>query len=166
MAIPYTSKHEINIKDLSTKSVTFFPARALVTREIKNLQLNHGPNVVEIYGLTPTVDENSIQIDGVGHGSGSSAIITDVVVDCAPNREIFDIVHASDDEKGEGDDSSGDDESFSAFKPKQLKEEEGGDADNDSAIQAIAKEQEHLRREENAAIELRMSAESQLRTWD
>ena len=166
MAVSKVSKHEINVKDLSTKSVTFFPARALVIREIKNLQLNRGPNVIEIYGLTPTVDENSVQINGTGHGSGSSAIITDVVVDSVPNREIFEIVYASDNGMSEGDHSSDDDETASGFKPRQLKEEDGRDEENDSAIQAISKEQERLKREGHAAIEMRTSAESQLRTWD
>ena len=166
MTVLSTSKHEINVRDLATKSVTFFPIRARVIREIRNLQLNHGPNIVEVYGLTPTIDENSVQIDGVGHGSGSSAIITDIVVDCMPNKEIFDIIHASDDGMSEDNDSNGDDERVFGFKPRQSKDDDDGDADIDCAIQAISKEQERLKREEHAAIEVRMSAESQLRKWD
>ena len=161
MANSSARKLEINVRDLSTKSVTFFPSRALVVREIKDLQLNNGPNVVEIYGLTPTVDENSVQINGIGRGSGSSATITDVAVDCVPNREVFDIVHAIDDSEEEGVDETG-----SGFGMWFATAEEDGDEENDSELQALLQEEEHIRCREHAALEMRASAECQLKTWD
>jgi len=97
------------LKTLPTKTVTLYPSRAHVVREIDNVVLRPGPNTIEIYGFTPTTDENSIQVDGRG-----AASIMDMTVDLVPNRDIFEDVypeHAqlakiADDE----DDSLGDDD--------------------------------------------------------
>jgi len=79
------------IKTLPTKTVTLYPSRAHVIREINNIVLRPGPNTVEIFGLTPTTDENSIQFDGRG-----AASIIDMTVDLVPNREIFEDVYPED----------------------------------------------------------------------
>jgi hypothetical protein len=72
------------IRDLATSSVTLSPSRAQVVREVKNVPLR--PNTqITIIGLSPTVDEQSIRVEGIG----ASAIITDMVVENRPNRDIF-----------------------------------------------------------------------------
>lgn len=61
-------------------------------------------------GLTPTVDEHSIKVEG----TGSSAIITDIAVELLPNREIFQDIYpdsdAEDEEEEDDDDSKSDEE--------------------------------------------------------
>ncbi|KAF1814719.1 hypothetical protein P152DRAFT_230229 [Eremomyces bilateralis CBS 781.70] len=91
-------KQEINIKDLPTKAVTLYPSRAHVVRDINDLVLKPGPNEIEFYGLTPTADEHSIQIDGRG-----SATIVDMTVELVPNREIFEEVYPEEDASDEED---------------------------------------------------------------
>lgn len=84
-------KQTINIKDLSTKSVILYPSRAHITRDIHNVVLKPGINEVEIYGLAPTIDEHSVQIDGKG-----AATIVDMTVELVPNKEIFEEVYPED----------------------------------------------------------------------
>lgn len=43
-----------------------------------------GANQITVVGLSPTVDEQSIKVEGTG-----SAIITDIAVELLPNRDIF-----------------------------------------------------------------------------
>ena len=113
-------KVEYRIRDLATRSVTLFPSRAQVVREIKDvpLKVSHPPwcpstatlptpmlsptdpsqpgaNEITIVGLTPTVDEHSIKVEG----SGSYATITDISIVSLPNPDIFqDIYPDSDDD--------------------------------------------------------------------
>ncbi|KAF2090105.1 hypothetical protein K490DRAFT_54518 [Saccharata proteae CBS 121410] len=88
------------IKDLTTKSVTLYPTRAHVTRDITDIAIQPGLNEIEIYGLTPTTDENSIQLDG--HGV---VTVTDTTVELIANDEVFEDVYPddSDDENSESD---------------------------------------------------------------
>lgn len=83
-----SQKQEFLIKDLPTKSVVLYPSRAHIVRDINDVVLKPGPNEIEIYGLTPTTDDQSVQIDGKG-----SATITDITVELVPNREIFEEVY-------------------------------------------------------------------------
>ncbi|KAI0012437.1 hypothetical protein F4779DRAFT_633822 [Xylariaceae sp. FL0662B] len=92
-------KREYHIRDLGTRSVTLFPSRAQVVRDIKDIPLKTGINQVVILGLTTTLDEHSVKIEGTG-----SAIISYIVVELLPNREIFQDVYPdsdSDDPKAE-----------------------------------------------------------------
>ncbi|SPO01470.1 uncharacterized protein DNG_04143 [Cephalotrichum gorgonifer] len=85
-------KQEFNLRNLPTKSVTLFPSRAQIVREIKDLQLAPGVNEIKIIGLTPTADEDSIKVEGSG-----SAVITDIAVELLPNAEIFDEIYPPED---------------------------------------------------------------------
>ncbi|KAH7324966.1 hypothetical protein B0I35DRAFT_476166 [Stachybotrys elegans] len=89
---------EYNIRDLSTRSVTLFPTRAQVFRDIKNVVLKPGSNQVTIRGLSPTVDEDSIKVEGLG-----AAVITNISVESAPNHEIFSEVYPDSDQEEEDD---------------------------------------------------------------
>jgi hypothetical protein len=90
-------KHEFKLRELPTRAVTLFPARALVSRELKDLALRPGINEITIVGLTPTTDEDSIKVEGTG-----SAVISDISIEMLPNREIFeDIYPDSDDDEEE-----------------------------------------------------------------
>lgn len=84
-------RQEVLLKSLPTRSVTFYPSRALINREIPNIELKYGANEIEIYGLTPTADEHSIKVDGFG-----AASVTDMTVDLVPNRETFAQVYPDD----------------------------------------------------------------------
>lgn len=58
-------RHAVSITDTTTRSVVLYPSRALVTREISDIELKPGTNEVEIYGLTPTIDQHSVKVDGI-----------------------------------------------------------------------------------------------------
>ncbi|KAI9763066.1 MAG: hypothetical protein M1840_000957 [Geoglossum simile] len=94
-------KQEFLIKDLATRSVTLYPARANVVRDINDVCLKPGANEITIYGLTPTADEHSVKVDGRG-----TATITDMTVDLVPNRDIFEDVYPSDTEDPDSDSDS------------------------------------------------------------
>ena len=87
------NKKEFRIRDLSTRSVLLFPTRAQIIRDIKNISLQPGPNQIVIDGLGPTVESDSIKIEGTG-----SATISEVSVDLIPTREKFEDIHPSDSE--------------------------------------------------------------------
>lgn len=128
-------KQVISIRDLPTKSVILYPSRAHVVRDIQDVVLKPGPNEVEIYGLTPTVDEHSIQIEGRG-----AATIVDMTVDLVPNRDIFEEAYPedSDDSSSESDDDyeDSDDEGETVrkisneIKALQIKLEEANEEQN------------------------------------
>ncbi|KAI9146704.1 putative mucoidy inhibitor-like protein [Paramyrothecium foliicola] len=86
-----------HIRDLPTQSVTLFPSRAQITRELKDVPLKPGINEVVIVGLTPTVDEHSIKVQG----SGSTARFAGIAVELLPNRELFHDVYPESDEDDE-----------------------------------------------------------------
>lgn len=67
-------------------------------------------NQISVIGLTPTVDEHSIKVEGTG-----SAIISDISVELLENSEIFEEIYP-DSEKDESDDS--DDETDQAASTK------------------------------------------------
>ncbi len=119
-------KLEYRIRDLPTRSVTLFPSRAQVVRDIKDVPLkvrtpfsrglgrrvprltSHQPGATQItvVGLSPTVDEHSIKVEGTG-----SAIISDITVEFLPNRDIFQEIYPdSDDDKSEGESEDAEDE--------------------------------------------------------
>ncbi|VUC24869.1 unnamed protein product [Clonostachys rosea] len=82
------SKAEYNVRNLKTRSVTLFPSRAQICRELKDIPLHPGTNEITIIGLSPTVDEQSIKVEGSG-----SAIISDIAVESLPNRDIFEDIY-------------------------------------------------------------------------
>lgn len=72
-------------------------------------------------GLSPTVEEESIKVEGVG----SSAIITDITVESLPNRDIFEDIYP-DSDKDKSDVDSDDDSDFEEDRehgPKMLNAE-------------------------------------------
>ncbi len=66
MAEDNVHKQEFVVRTLSTRSVTLYPAKARVIRDISDVTLEPGANEITIYGLTPTADESSIKVDGRG----------------------------------------------------------------------------------------------------
>ncbi|KAK8128926.1 hypothetical protein PG984_010034 [Apiospora sp. TS-2023a] len=113
-----THKQEYRIRELETRSVTLFPGRAQVFRQIKDVPLKAGENQITIVGLTPTVDQDSIKVEGTG-----SAIITDMAVELLPNREIFEDVYPEYD-----DNSSDSDADNSSSDPESADKEERANA--------------------------------------
>jgi len=87
------SKQEFRIRDLSTRSVLLFPTRAQIIRDIKNIAIQPGPNQIVIDGLAPTVDSDSIKVEGSGF-----ATISEVTIDLIPTRDAFDEIYPSDSE--------------------------------------------------------------------
>ena len=138
-------KQVISIKDLSTKSVILYPSRAHIVRDINDVMLKPGPNEIEIYGLTPTVDEHSIQIEGRG-----AATIVDMTIDSVPNRDIFEEVYPE-----ESDESSSE------------SEYEYADSDDEiESVSKISKELKDLRAEAAEAVEMQDSANQRLVALD
>jgi Domain of unknown function (DUF4139)/N-terminal domain of unknown function (DUF4140) len=91
-------KQAFHLQDLSTKCVTLYPSRAYVIREVNNISLSPGQSEIEIYGLGPMVEENSVQIEGTGQ-----ATITDITVDLVPNKDDFFDLYPEDDDFSEDD---------------------------------------------------------------
>ena len=139
------SKQIYNIKDLPTKSVILYSTRAHITREIDNVRLRPGANEVEIFGLSPTVDEHSIQIEGQG-----SASIVDMTVQLIPNRDIFEEVYPEDSDLSE-------DESDDEFEDSD---------DEENAVKVLAEDLKSLKQQITAAIETQNSANERLSNWD
>ena len=77
-------KVKYNVRDLSTRSVTLFLSRAQVFREIPNVPLKSGLNEITILGLSPTIDHQSVKVEGNG-----SAIISDITVEPTVVGESF-----------------------------------------------------------------------------
>lgn len=141
----HTSKQVYSIRDLTTKSVVLYPTRAHVTREINNVVLKPGANEVEIFGLSPTVDEHSIQIEGQGPAS-----IADMTVQLIPNRDIFDEVYPDDSD-------ASDDESDTEYRDSDDEEDE---------VRRIEEELKELRLQVTEATETQNSANERLATLD
>lgn len=98
-------KQSFSIDDLAARSVTLYPTRAAVVRDIEDVtievsnipncllilslsldlltlpQLKPGRNEITIHNLTPQADEHSIKVEG----HGTNALITDMTVDLIPN---------------------------------------------------------------------------------
>ncbi|KAK2037150.1 hypothetical protein LZ31DRAFT_589090 [Colletotrichum somersetense] len=138
---------EYHVRDLSTKSVTLFPSRAQVVREVKHLPLKPGTNVVTIVGLTPTVDESTIKVDGTG-----TAVITDIAVELLPNRDIFEDIYP------DSDDDMPDAESEA--------EESVDDMSESPELRSLRSRIRELRDEERSAKEIVDSAASRLKILD
>ncbi|KAK2759407.1 hypothetical protein FQN54_002885 [Arachnomyces sp. PD_36] len=82
---------EINLKELTVKTVTLGPERATVVGEILDVPIKPGPNEITIHGLDPGVDLDSIRVTGRG-----AATITDIQTELVPQREYFEDVYPSD----------------------------------------------------------------------
>ncbi|KAK0665204.1 hypothetical protein QBC41DRAFT_233277 [Cercophora samala] len=98
-------KKRFHIRDLPTRTVTLFPTRAQVVRDIKEVALKPGANEITVVGISPTVDEHSIKVEGIG-----SAIITDITIELLPNRDIFQEIYPDSDSDSDDDESEDDDE--------------------------------------------------------
>lgn len=135
-------KQEYTVKDLPTKSVTLYPSRAHIVREIHEVVLKPGPNEVEIFGVTPTADEYSVQIDGKG-----AATITDITVELVPNREIFEDVYPDPDRP-------------------ELDAPEDPEEEDPEDVKVLDSEIEKLQAEVKDATEVQNSAARRLETLD
>lgn len=77
-------KHSFNIRNVKTSSVILYPSNGHVTRKIEDLQLKPGQHEIEITGITPTAEKDSLKVEGNGQ-----ATITDLSVDLVDNKEKF-----------------------------------------------------------------------------
>ncbi|KAJ9142920.1 Mucoidy inhibitor-like protein [Pleurostoma richardsiae] len=142
-------KQEFRVRDLPTRSVTLFPTRAQVVRDIKHVVLETGLNQISIIGLTPTIDEHSIKVEGTG-----SAIISDMAVELLPNRDIFEEIYPDSDDDGSDDEDSADGS-------------DDDDADTESVeLKSVRNRLTSLRDEQKRAKEVIASAESRLKILD
>nr|UKZ80400.1 hypothetical protein TrVFT333_008159 [Trichoderma virens FT-333] len=91
-------KIEYVASDLNTSSVTLFPSRAQVYREIKGVQLKRGTNEVTIVGLSQTIDSDSIKVE-----SNGGATITNLEVEAVTNRQLFHEVYPESESESESD---------------------------------------------------------------
>jgi hypothetical protein len=131
------------VKDLPTKSVTLYPSRAHVVREICDVVLTPGQNEIKIHGLSPSVDENSVQIDGRGGAS-----ITDLTLELVPNTEDFYETYPV--ESDSSDSESEDDE----------------DDEEIPAVKSLTSQVDAIELKINNALETQRSVERQLKILD
>ncbi|KAG5918469.1 hypothetical protein E4U42_006840 [Claviceps africana] len=147
------NKISYKIRDLSTRSVTLFPSRAQIHRDIRNIGLKPGTNEITISGLSPTVDEGSIKVEG-----GSGLIINDVSIETLPNREIFEEIYPdldSDDAEAEDGDDDDDDDDLDETRWKE-----------DAELKNAKRELTALHDARKMAEEAVASAESRLKLLD
>ncbi|KAI9163855.1 Protein F37C4.5 [Paramyrothecium foliicola] len=142
-------KAEYNIRDLSTRAVILFPTRAQIFRDIKSIPLQPGTNEIVINGLSPTVDDNSIKVEGNG-----AAIISDIAIEALPNRELFE------DRYPESDSDADEDDPFDTW----VDDDEL--ARRDPEIKAVQDQVNELNDEASLARELVDSAEQRLNILD
>ncbi|KAK4034346.1 hypothetical protein C8A01DRAFT_39170 [Parachaetomium inaequale] len=139
-------KQDFHIRNLPTRSVTLFPTRAQVVREIKDVTLKPGANEITVIGVTPTADEHSIKVEGTG-----SATITDITVELLPNRDIFQDIYPDSDSDSD----------------KEESEEDDDDDDKvNAALEEVREKLVALRDEQKRAKEIVASAESRLKMLD
>ncbi|ROT41934.1 hypothetical protein SODALDRAFT_318729 [Sodiomyces alkalinus F11] len=152
-------KQEFNVRDLGTRAVTLFPSSAQVVREVKNVSLHPGTNEITVFGLTPTVDEESVKVEGTG-----SAVISDIAVELLPNRDIFEECHPEFDQ----DETDADDDSDT--EPDAFRTEFGSSSSRDDnsnpELQAVRENMQRLRDQQKNANELLLSAASRLKILD
>ncbi|EAQ88343.1 hypothetical protein CHGG_04962 [Chaetomium globosum CBS 148.51] len=141
---PY--KQDFHVRNLPTRSVTLFPTRAQIVREIKQVSLKPGSNEITVVGVTPTADEHSIKVEGTG-----SATITDISVELLPNRDIFQEIYPDSDSEQDEDESEEDDD-----------DQEKANV----AIEEVREKLAALKDEQKAAKEIIASAESRLKIID
>lgn len=132
-------KQEVLIEELPTTSVTIYPYRAHVVRDIKDIKIQPGLNEITIYGITPAADEHSVQVDG--HGA---ATIIDMSVELVLNRERF-----ADQFSDQDSDSDSEDADENAYKK--------------GSLMILSDELKALRESIEAAAEKQKSANDQLR---
>lgn len=77
---PHIHRQQFSLPQLPTSSVTIYPARATVVRNIKGISLKPGRNEIILHQLTPRADENSIKVSGRLMG-GKILLIADMTVD-------------------------------------------------------------------------------------
>ncbi|RPB20429.1 hypothetical protein L211DRAFT_870624 [Terfezia boudieri ATCC MYA-4762] len=77
---PHIHRQQFSLPQLPTSSVTIYPARATVVRNIKGIILKPGRNEIILHQLTPRADENSIKVSGRLTG-GKILLIADMTVD-------------------------------------------------------------------------------------
>ncbi|CAK7200078.1 hypothetical protein SEUCBS139899_002766 [Sporothrix eucalyptigena] len=145
-------KQEFRVRDLQTRTVTLFPSRAQIVRDIKDVSLKPGANQITVVGFSPTVDENSIKVEGTG-----SAIISDIAIELLPNREIFQDIYPDTDEEDKSDTDDDDDKD----------DDSADDADKESPeLKAVRRKIQALRDDVERASEVVSSAESRLKILD
>lgn len=140
---------EYHLRDLGTRCVTLFPTRALIVRDIKNVTLKPGANQITVVGLSPTVDEQSIKVEGTG-----SAIITDIEVELLPNRDIFRDFYPDLDSDASSDESEAEDD------------QEDDDSEETAVLEAVRDKLALVLDEEKRGRELVISAETQVTFLD
>ncbi|KAJ4300577.1 hypothetical protein N0V88_003256 [Collariella sp. IMI 366227] len=144
MDAPHTQ--EFHVRNLPTRSVTLFPTRAQVVRDLKDVVLKPGPNEITVIGVTPTVDQHSIKVEGTG-----TAIITDITVELLPNRDIFQEIYPESDSDDDDDESDSDDD----------------DEDKvDGALEEVREQLVALGDKQKSAKEIIASAETRLHILD
>ncbi|OAQ83009.1 mucoidy inhibitor A [Purpureocillium lilacinum] len=141
------NKLEFHVRKLPTRSVTLFPTRAQVSRELASVQLKPGTNEITVLGLTPTADRDSVRVE-----TASSVAISDVLVESLPNRDIWQDIYPSDSES-ESDDH--DDDWEAPFR-----------WDEGAELQAGRRRLEHLRDALDLANEKIANAEARLKYLD
>ncbi|KAF8535179.1 hypothetical protein BDD12DRAFT_354382 [Trichophaea hybrida] len=90
------------IDDLTARTVTIYPTRAAIVRDLQNVDIKPGRTEITINNLTPLADEHSIKVEG----HGTSAIVTDMTVDLVPNRSVPSSSDISSESESESEDES------------------------------------------------------------
>jgi hypothetical protein len=96
MSLETVHRSKILIRDIPTRSVTFGPSRATITREVHNVSVQPGANEIVIHGLDSGVDCESIKVDGLG-----PATITDMTTNTVRNQDEFEDVYPNDEDEEE-----------------------------------------------------------------
>ena len=96
-------KQSFSVPSLPTHSVTIYPTRAAIVRDIANVTILPGRNEITLYNLTPNAEEHSITVEG----RNTAGLVTDMAVDLVPNALYGPEVSSEDEEDSSPDDEDG-----------------------------------------------------------
>ncbi|CUS08905.1 unnamed protein product [Tuber aestivum] len=139
-------RQSFSVDNLSVRSVTIYPSRAAIVRDINNVTIKPGRNEIVIYNLTPHAEADSIKVEG----HNTPALITDMAVDLVPNAK-YDEHQFSD--YSDSDTSSGEEETSPELQALEAR------------LKAISQQLAHHQETEASCVQQRQYMDTFIMTW-
>ena len=117
MATESIHRQSFSVPSLPTHSVTIYPSRAAIVRDIANVTILPGRNEITLHNLTPNAEEHSITVEG----RNTAGLVTDMAVDLVPNA-LYDPDEVSSEDDEDSDPDVEDEEVVKSLKASIKKE--------------------------------------------